>query len=69
LNSWNDRRDALKAKFEKALEMANKEVEPKIQIIDIPKRTFRSVNDIDSWLDEVGKQLKDSLEKGPIVIR
>ncbi|HEX2945043.1 MAG TPA: BREX system P-loop protein BrxC [Clostridia bacterium] len=69
LSSWNDRRDALKAKFEKVQELANKEVEPKIQTIDIPKRTFKKAEDIDAWLDEVGKQLKASLDNGPIVIR
>ena len=69
LNSWNDRKYALKAKFEKALELANKELEPKTQTIDLPKRMFKNSDDIDTWLNEVGDQLKAALEKGPIVIR
>jgi hypothetical protein len=69
LNSWADKRDALKAKFDRALELANKEIEPKIQTVDLPKKTFNKTEDIDLWLDEVGKQMKDALQNGPIVIR
>ncbi len=69
LSSWADKRDALKAKFDKALELANKEIEPKIQTVDLPRQTFSKAEDIDLWLDEVGKKLKDALQKGPIVIR
>ncbi|MCX9079152.1 MAG: hypothetical protein OIN84_14390, partial [Candidatus Methanoperedens sp.] len=69
LNSWADRRDALKAKFDKALELGNKELEPKIQTIDLPRRTLRSSEDVDLWINEVGQQLKSALGNGPIVIR
>lgn len=69
LNSWADKWDALKAKFNKALELANKEIEPKLQTVDLPKKTFSKTEDIDLWLDEVGRKLKDALENGPIIIR
>lgn len=69
VNSWNDRKAALKPKFEKALELANKEIEPKIQTIELPKGTFKCAEDIDLWIDSVRTKLKDALENGPIVIR
>lgn len=69
LNSWADKRDALKPKFDKALELANKEIEPKIQTVYLPKKTFKNIEDIDLWLDEVGKQMKNILQNGPIIIR
>lgn len=69
LSSWDDRTDALKAKFEKAIELANKEIEPKLQIIILPKNTFRNVDEIDVWLKSVGKQLKTAIENGPIAVK
>jgi hypothetical protein len=69
LKSWNDRQAALKPKFEKALELAIKEKEPKLQIVDISKRTLKSDEDIDLWIEEIREQLKRKLENGPIAIR
>ena len=69
IKTWNDRQTALKPKFDKALELANKEIEPKLQTVDLPKRTFKNLEEVDTWLETVGKQLKDALENGPIVIR
>ena len=69
LKTWNDRTTALKPKFDKALELANIELEPKIQTFDLPKRTFKNNDDINAWLEDIGKQLKKAIENGPIVIR
>lgn len=69
LNSWNDRKDALKAKFDKAIELANRELEPKIQTIDLPKKSFTNPEEVDIWLKEIETKLKEALQKGPIVIR
>jgi hypothetical protein len=69
IQSWNDRTDALAGRFARAREMAAKELEPKIQIIDIPRQTIRTEADIEAWLQELKKQLKAALKKGPIVIR
>jgi hypothetical protein len=69
LDSWTDRKDALKSRFEKALEMANKEIEPTVQMVELPKRTLKNVNEINTWLEEVGKKLKEEVGNGPIIIR
>lgn len=69
LSSWADKQGALKPKFNRALELAYKEIEPKIQTIDLPKKTFKKAEDVDLWLDEIGIKLKDALQNGPIVIR
>jgi hypothetical protein len=49
--------------------MAAKELEPKAQIIDIPRQTIKTEEDIETYLQELGKQLKAALKKGPVVIR
>lgn len=69
LKSWADREAALEAKFNKATEMAAKELEPKLQMVDIPKRTLKSEEDINSWIEEIRGQLKEKLVDGPIVVR
>jgi len=67
--SWNDRIDALARHVARAREMAAKELEPKTQIVSIPRRTIRTKDDIETWLQEVKEQLKAALKKGPIVIQ
>lgn len=69
LNSWSDRIDALSNRFSKARELAAKSLEPKTQTIDLPRRTFKTENDIDVWVQEVKEQIKTALGKGPVVIR
>ena len=69
LHIWNDRIDALAGRFARAREIAAKELEPKTQTVDIPRRTIRTDEDIDTWIEDVKLQLKTALKKGPIIIR
>lgn len=69
INSWSDRIDALSGRFSRAREQAAKSLEPKTQTIDLPRRTFKTENDIDVWGQEVKEQIKTALGKGPVVIR
>jgi hypothetical protein len=69
LPSWNDRIDALVRRFARAREMAAKELEPKTQIVNVPRRTIKTKDDIETWIDEVKEELETALKKGPIVIQ
>lgn len=69
INSWSDRIDALSNRFSRARELAAKALEPKTQTIDLPRRTFKTEDDIDVWGQEVKEQIKTALGKGPVVIR
>ena len=69
LKIWKDRIDALPERFATAREMAAKELEPKSQTVNIPRRTLKSNEEIDAWVNEVTDQLKTALCKGPVVIR
>lgn len=69
LKVWNDRIDALPERFACAREMAARELEPKSQMVNIPRRTLKSDGEIDAWVKEVTDQLKTALSKGPVVIR
>ena len=66
---WHDRIDALPSRFSRAHEMAAKSVEPETQAVDIPRRTLKTEADLDTWVNDVSKQLKTALNKGPVVIR
>jgi hypothetical protein len=69
LKVWKDRIDALPERFACAREMAAKELEPKAQTVNVPRRTLKTEEEIDAWVNEVTDQLKAALTKGPVVIR
>ena len=69
LASWADRIEALKNRFMKALEQAVKELEPTVQLLEIPKRTLKTDADVDRWLREVGEQLRSAVKTGPVNMR
>lgn len=69
ISSWNDKIDALRKRFSKAREMAAKELEPKTQTITLPKRTLKSAEDVEDWIEEVSGLLSESIPKGPIILR
>ena len=69
INVWNDRIDALTSHFERARELAAKALEPETQIVNIPRRTLKSEEDIVVWVEEVQDKLKAALIKGPVMIR
>jgi len=69
INFWNDRIDALAGRFARAGELAAKALEPETQTVDIPRRTLKSEEDIEVWVEEVQDKLKAALIKGPVMIR
>jgi hypothetical protein len=69
LKVWKDRIDALPERFACAREMAAKELEPKAQTVNIPRRTLKTEEEINAWVKEVTDQLKAALRNGPVVIR
>lgn len=69
LKAWKDRIDALPERFACAREKAARELEPKAQTVNIPRRTLKSDEEIEAWVKEVTDQLKTALIDGPVVIR
>ena len=69
LVGWGDRIDALSGRFARAREMAARALEPQMQTVHIPRRTLKTEQDINAWVQEVTDQLKIALNKGPVVIR
>jgi len=69
INVWNDRIDAISHRSARARELVAKELEPKTQTIDLPRRTLKTKDDINSWLSEVRDKLEAAVKEGPVVLR
>jgi len=69
LSSLTDRVAALPARFDNVAVDAAELLEPQVQFIQVPRRTLKTSQDIDIWLEEVKLKLNDALENGPVVIR
>ena len=41
-------------------------LQPKLQRISLPRKTFESEADVDAWLDEVKQQILSKLNDGPV---
>lgn len=69
LSSLRDRVIALPGRFDRIVVQAAELLEPKAQFIEVPRRTLKTEEEIDAWVEEVKGQLRSALDKGPIVIR
>lgn len=66
LSEWQSMALALPARVDAALRDAAVELEPKTQTVALPRRTLRSMADLDAWLDEVRQQVAPLLGAGPV---
>jgi hypothetical protein len=57
------------ARFDNVASGAAELCEPQAQFIQVPRRTLKTDEEIDAWVDDVKQQLKAALQNGPIVIR
>ena len=67
IGQWRDITLALPARVDAALQDAAVEIEPKTQSIAIPRRTLRSEEDLEAWLEEVRSVIAPSLIHGPVM--
>jgi len=69
LSMFADRVAAMPARFDNVASRAAELCEPQAQFIQVPRRTLKTDEEIDAWVDDVKQQLKAALQNGPIVIR
>ena len=63
---WIEKRDALRGQLTRALNIAAKKLEPKVQPITPPRRILRNEADLDAWLAEVRTAVIKKLPDGPV---
>lgn len=66
LEQWTDRTESLASKFDNARMEAVQLLQPKLQRITLPRKTFETEADVDTWLAEVKQQVLDKLNDGPV---
>ena len=69
ISSLRDRITALPARFANVRQEAARQCEPKAQFIHVPGRTLKTEADIQAWLEEVQKVLREAIAKGPVVVQ
>jgi hypothetical protein len=69
LRMFSDRIAAMPGRFDQVIINAAELLEPEVQVVKVPQRMLKTEEDIDEWVEEVKEQLKDALNKGPIVIQ
>jgi len=68
LEQWSDRTASLAARFEAARQDAVKLLQPKVQHVPLPKRTFENEAQLRQWLAEVEASLLAKLAEGPVMV-
>jgi hypothetical protein len=68
LSMFAERVAAMPARFDNVVSAAAKLCEPQAQLIQVPRRTLKTEEEIDAWVDDVKQQLKAALQNGPIVL-
>jgi hypothetical protein len=68
LSQWADRIQALKGRFEQARLAAAKLLEPKVQRVDLPRRTLKDEAELGAWLAEAEALIRGKLGEGPVMI-
>ena len=66
LEQWVDRTESLASKFDSARMEAVQLLQPKLQRITLPRITFETEADLDTWLAQVKAQVLDKLDDGPV---
>lgn len=69
LNVVADRIAAMPGRFDQVILEAATLLEPLAQRVKIPRWTLATETEIEEWITEVRKQLKEAVAKGPVVIQ
>jgi hypothetical protein len=60
--------DAVSGRMQRALELAARYLEPKVQTIRLERTTLRSPEDVREWLDRQEQTLLTAVEAGPVMV-
>jgi hypothetical protein len=68
LSELGDRIAAMPGRFDRVLRAAAELMEPESQFVRAPRRTLKTEEDIEAWVDEARKDIMSALKKGPVTI-
>lgn len=67
ISAWDAERDALPARFQKALNLAIQEAEPKAVFMSLPRKTITNEAELDTYLQGLKKEILEKLKDAPSV--
>jgi hypothetical protein len=67
LSVIRDRIAALPSRYDQMVFDAAKAMEPEVQEVSLPKRTLRTAEEVDAWLEESRRILQDKIKNGPVL--
>jgi hypothetical protein len=55
-------------RVQRALELAAKLLEPKVQLVTVERATLRTENDAHEWAERQEKKIVEALKQGPVLV-
>ncbi len=68
LAGWTERLHALTSRFAEARKEAAQRVAPKAVVVALPKATLHDEAEVEKWLEEARRVLKEKLASGPVIV-
>lgn len=68
LANWQSRTDALPAQFDKALNAAIKEAEPKARRVTLQAATIHNASELEAWIENSRSVIGEALRDGPVIL-
>ena len=68
LSALGDRVAAMASRFDAVLVAAAELMEPEAQFINLPNRTIKTEQDMDTWLEDAKTEIQEALKNGPVII-
>ncbi len=68
LSAWEDRRKAVKPRFDEVRMEAAKLLEPKVVLVHLPRRTLHDDGELEAWLTDVEALVREKLKDGPVLL-
>lgn len=69
LETWQDRIGALRGRFDRAREAAAVLLIPEAKPLTLPRRTLKSREELQAWLDDVKQKIENALDDGPVILK
>jgi hypothetical protein len=67
LSAIRDRIAALPSRYDQVIFGAAKAMEPEVQEVSLPKRTLRTAEEVDAWVEDSRRILQDKIKNGPVL--
>jgi len=68
ISAFGDRVAAMPSRFDAVLVAAAELMEPEAQFVKVPRRTIKTDQDIDAWLNDAKTEIQKAFKNGPVIV-